>query len=30
MLKENVKKLYKDVKEINNGGIINTQSVEMV
>lgn len=30
MLKENVKKLYKDVKEIDNGGIITTQSVEMV
>lgn len=30
MLKENVKKLYKDVKEIDNGGIITTQSIEMV
>lgn len=30
MLKENVKKLYKDVKEIDNGGVITTQSVEMV
>lgn len=30
MLKENVKKLYKDVKEIDDGGIITTQSIEMV
>lgn len=30
MLKENVEKMYSDVKKINNGGVVTTQSVEMV